>query len=220
MLRLETKEAEEERDSWQSLAQEEQNNRLSAEAEIEQLKVDVIRLETKAATLEYHLENRSTRIITESRADKPLTSYEDLDSWAEDVLGEHIYIHQMALKDCKKNGHPNMLKRVEKTLRAIRDYVVPAHLKGGLDLRELARSKLTEIGMEDKACFVDRDEARRTPGYSVQYENETRVLSDHIKYGNGYDNANQIRIYYFWDDRRKRFVIGKMPSHLPNNLTT
>jgi len=42
MLRLETREAKEERDSWQSLAQEEQNKRLLAEAEIERLKVDVI----------------------------------------------------------------------------------------------------------------------------------------------------------------------------------
>jgi hypothetical protein len=57
-------------------------------------------------------------------------------------------------------------------------------------------------------------------GYSVPYGNDdTRVLYDHFKYGNGYDNANQFRMYYFWDVERKRLVIGKMPSHLRNNLT-
>lgn len=220
LLRFEVKETEEERDSWESLAQEEQNKRISRDAEIERLNAEIFRLETKAATLEYHFENRNFDIHLKPPTDRTLISYDDLESWAEEVLGENVYIHDLALKDCRKNGHPNMLKRIETALLTIRDYVVPARLKGGLDLYEKAREKLTEIGMEDKACFVDRDEAKRTPGYSVQYERETRILNNHFKYGNGYDNANQLRIYYFWDEKRKRLVVGKMPSHLRNNMTT
>lgn len=113
-----------------------------------------------------------------------------------------------------------MLERMSAALIVIRDYVVPFRIHGGLERRALAREKLGELGMEDTPCFAVRDEAKRTPGYSVQYEGETWVLFDHIKYGNGYDNANQIRIYYFWDESRRRFVIGKMPSHLRNNLTS
>jgi hypothetical protein len=137
-----------------------------------------------------------------------------------EALGDHIYIHEAALKDCRKNGHDNMLSRIEKVLLVIRDFIVPFKLKGGLDLRDEAIRRLAEIGMVDKPCFVDRDEAKRAPGYSVRYEGAPQILFDHIKFGNGYDNANQIRIYYFWDAQRKRFVIGKMPSHLRNNLTT
>jgi hypothetical protein len=29
----------------------------------------------------------------------------------------------------------------------------------------------------------------------------------------------RVRIYYSWDEVRQRFVIGKMPTHLRNNLT-
>ena len=112
-----------------------------------------------------------------------------------------------------------MLERLSAVLIVIRDFVVPARLYGGLERYTVAKSKLTELGMEDAPCFVNRDEARRTTGYSVQYEGTTHYLYDHIKYGNGYDNSNQIRIYYFWDEQRSRFVIGKMPSHLRNNLT-
>jgi hypothetical protein len=219
-LKLDLKETEEEREAWQSLAHEEQSKRVSAEAENQRLKAEVERLEVKSAALIQHLENRVVPSSGVERIDRPLESYDDLELWAEEVLGEHVYVHQAALKDCKKNGHETMLKRMESALLVIRDYVVPARLTGGLDLLDDARKKLTEIGMEDSACFVDRNEAKRTPGYSVQYERETAILSDHIKYGNGYDNANQIRIYYFWDDRRKRLVIGKMPSHLRNKLTT
>lgn len=74
--------------------------------------------------------------------------------------------------------------------------------------------------MKDSGCFVNRDEARKNSAYAVHYEGSLHVLYDHLKYGKGYDNANQIRIYYFWDEVRKRHVVGKMPSHLKNNLTS
>ncbi|MBN9555767.1 MAG: hypothetical protein J0H61_14035, partial [Alphaproteobacteria bacterium] len=112
-----------------------------------------------------------------------------------------------------------MLDRIQRALLVIRDFVVPSRICGGLERVNLAREKLAELGMVDTACFVNRDEAKRTAGYTISYEGRVVVLSDHIKYGNGYDNANQIRIYYAWDEVRQRFVIGKMPSHLRNNLT-
>ncbi len=220
VVKVEFDEASEERDSWQSLAHEEQAKRLLGEAEIERLKTENERLSAKAEVLQHRLEIRLDNSIEEKGADRQLSSYGELEDWAEDVLGEHVYIHQAALKDCKKNGHDNMLERIGAALVAIRDYVVPFKIHGGLERRILAREKLGELGMEDTPCFADRDEARRTTGYSVQYEGQTCILYDHIKYGNGYDNGNQIRIYYFWDNHKRRFVVGKMPSHLRNNLTT
>jgi hypothetical protein len=217
---LEYTEALEERDSWQSLALEEQARRLASDAELESFKQANARIEAKARALEYQLAARAVTSNEQLKEDRPLKSYDDLEDWAEEVLGEHVYIHQAALKDCRKNGHNNMLQRISDALIVIRDYVVPARMNVGLDRRELAREKLAELGMEDTPCFVDRDEARRTTGYSVLYGGESQILYDHIKYGNGYDNANQIRIYYFWDGEAKRFVIGKMPTHLRNNLTT
>jgi hypothetical protein len=219
LLRLELKTAKEERDIWETFARDEQNRRLTESAEVERLKAEVARQEAKNKSLEYHLSNRQS---TTQAVDIPplrLTSYENLETWAEYVLNDHVYIHDMALKDCKKNGNRKMLERIESALLVIRDYLVPYHMQGGLDTRTEADTKLAELGMSDSPCFVDREDAKRTPGYTVQYEGEKRYLYDHIKYGNGYDNANQIRIYYFWDDRGKRFVIGKMPSHLPNSLT-
>lgn len=220
VLKLEFGEVAEERESWQSLAQEEQNKRLSAEAEVERLKAELARLENKAAVLQHRLEVRSESVAVEARIDTPLDSYDNLEDWAEEVLGENIHIHPAAIKDCKKNGHDSMLSKIEAALIVARDYIVPFKLNGGLERRELAREKLLEIGMEDSPCFVDRDEAKRTSGYSVQYEGRTEILFDHLKYGNGYDNANQIRIYYFWDVSNRRFVVGKMPTHLRNNLTS
>ncbi|MBN9554362.1 MAG: hypothetical protein J0H61_06785, partial [Alphaproteobacteria bacterium] len=54
-LKLSYREMTEERDTWQSLAQEEQSQRLEAEASVERLQEEMRRLEIKANTLEYHL---------------------------------------------------------------------------------------------------------------------------------------------------------------------
>lgn len=208
----------EERDEWQSLAVEEQDRRFAAEKDVERLKAEVARLEAKARMFEYRA-GLTQGVAFEAEADRPLLSYDDLEDWAEEVLGEGVYLHQAALKDCRKNGHANMLARIQAALLIMRDHMTPGRAKNDPAQREIARKKLAELGIEDTACFVDRDEARHRPQYSVRYEGETRILYDHLKYGNGWDNANQIRIYYFWDADRARYVVGKMPSHLPNNLT-
>lgn len=217
-LKAQLEEIAEERDEWDSLAHEEQKKRLAVETEIERLKAEVARLTAKSQALEHQFRDRDYTI--EIKEARPLRSYEDLEEWSDEVLGDHILIHPAALKDCRKNGHLSMLTKIEDALIILRDFWIPAKLEGGMERWEIARSKFTENGMEDSACFVDREESKRTVGYSVQSEGLTRVLYDHIKYGNGYDNANQIRIYYFWDSEQKRMIIGKMPSHLRNNLTS
>jgi len=218
-LKLEIRELEEDRDTWRGLATSEQDRARALDAEIERLKAEFARVEAKNSALEYQLKNRSVVPKPETVPDRNLNSYDDLEDWADEVLGEHVHIHASALKDCRKHGHERMLSKIESALLVIRDYLVPARRESGKELRALADQKLNELGMEDTPCFVDREEAKQVPGYSVPYDGQTRVLFDHIKYGNGYDNANQIRIYYFWDEEKKRFVVGKMPTHLRNNLT-
>lgn len=211
-------EVEEERDTWESLAHEEVAKRLALEAEAERLRTEAARLTAKASALERSL-GSPAKETTDSVPQRRLSSYLDLEDWAGEVLGPNVYVHPAALKDCRKNGHENMLDRIEAALLVIRDFVVPARKDGGIERRDLAKKKLLELGMDDTACFVERDEAKRSPPYKVQYNGTSVVLFDHIKYGNGYDNANQIRIYYTWDAKNEVFVIGKMPSHLKNNMT-
>ena len=220
LLKVQYDEIVEQCDAWMSLAESETSKTTAAEAEIERLKQEVARLQAKTNALEHHLQSRGEVRFQQTKPERRLNSYADLEDWADEVLADSIYIHQAALSDCRKNGHDKMLERIEKVLLVIRDFWIPARINGGLDRRKLTEEKLAQLGMEDTPCFVDKTEAKRTSGYSVNYEGETVILADHIKYGNGYNNSNQLRIYYFWDDAKKKFVIGKMPSHLPNNLTT
>lgn len=211
---------EEEKNTWEALAQEQQEMYFEAEVEVEKLEEEIDRQKAKSVALAHALEARGGHQSPDLKGDRHLESYEELDEWARDVLGPKVVIHRSALKDCRKNGHDSMLRRIEDVLIIIRDFVAPAKLEGGYERQESAKLKLAEIAMDDSSCFADRDEAKRTTGYSVRYQGEERVLYDHIKYGNGYDNANQIRIYYFIDGVQKKFIVGKMPSHLRNNLTS
>ncbi len=165
------------------------------------------------------LSDNSYVVDQTANVDRVLESYDDLEDWAEQVLGPQICIHSKALKDCRKNGHPDMLGRIADTLIAIRDYWIPFRLEGGLDKKEAAEKALAALGVDDEACFTRREKAAERPDYSIQDGTIRRVLHDHFKYGNSRHNSEQFRIYYSWDDENRRLIIGKMPSHLPNDMS-
>lgn len=186
---------------------------------------DVQRMQDEIAGLKtenYRLRNLPTFAEVADPHEKPvrpLAGYDDLEDWAEEVLGPHMYIHSRALKDCRKNGHPDMLGRMADTLLAIRDHWIPFKLHGGLDRKEAAEKSLAALGVEDEPCFKRREKASEKPEYGVQDGNVTRVLYDHFKYGNSRQNGEQFRIYYSWDAEGQRLIIGKMPSHLKNDMS-
>ena len=188
----------------------------AAQQEVQRLLDEISRLKNENYRLTENSKLGGTQDL-KVKQDRALESYDDLESWAEDVLGPHFYIHKKALKDCSKNGHTDMLGRIADTLIAIRDYWIPSKISGGLDKNEAAIKALAELGVEDECCFTRRDKAAEKPEYSVRIGNVTWVLYDHFKYGNSRQNSEQFRIYYSWDEDNRRLIIGKMPSHLPND---
>ncbi|HQS95722.1 MAG TPA: FlxA-like family protein [Novosphingobium sp.] len=183
---------------------------------------DVQRLQDEIARLK--AENYRLRTIqnpaseaAEPVVDRPLESYDDLEAWAEDVLGPNIFIHSRAIRECRKVGHPAMLERITATLLAIRDHWIPYKLQGGLDRKNKADKALLALGVIDTGCFTRRERAAEEREYSVTEGKIRWVLYDHFKYGKSRDNSEQFRIYYAWDDEAQRLIIGKMPSHLQND---
>ncbi|WP_143524056.1 hypothetical protein [Rhizobium rhizosphaerae] len=194
------------------------SNEKAAQQDTQRLQEEISQLKRENYRLR-GLNERNGEADANDNKCRPLENYEDLKDWAEEVLGRHIYIHQKALKDSSKNGHPDMLAKISDTLIAIRDFWIPSKLLGGLDRKKAAENALASLGVEDEGCFTRREKAAEKPEYSVQYNGITRVLYDHFKYGNSRQNSEQFRIYYSWDEDNKRLIIGKMPSHLPNDLS-
>ena len=187
----------------------------AAQQDVQRMQDEISRLKAE----NYRLRNAvpSGTAVEDKPAERTLTSYDDLEEWAEEVLGPHIFIHNKAVKECRKNGHPDMLDRIADTLMAIRDHWIPFKLEAGLERKEAAEMALAALGVEDEGCFTRRDKASEKPDYSVREGTITWVLYDHFKYGNSRQNSEQFRIYYAWDDEGRRLIIGKMPSHLPND---
>jgi len=185
---------------------------------------DVQRMQDEIARLKaenYHLRTAAQHatVVEKKPAERELASYDDLEDWADEVLGPHIFIHNKAIRECRKNGHPDMLERIANTLLVIRDHWIPFKLEGGLDRKEAAENALAALGVEDEGCFTRREKASEKPEYSVREGTITWVLYDHFKYGNSRQNSEQFRMYYAWDEEGRRLIIGKMPSHLPNDMS-
>jgi hypothetical protein len=216
VLRRQVDELLQDLQSAETLNEDEMRTRLDVEAREEALKAEV---ETLKRRLTEALRERPVESPGAVVPDRQLESYEDLEDWAEDVLGEDIVLMPQAAKDCRKNGSAAMLRRIESVLLVLRDEYVPARKSADRDARLKAERSLQTLGFEDTPCFATREDARNWAQYSVVYRNEKTVLYDHFKNGNGYDNSSQARIYYAWDDDLERLVIGKMPSHLRNSHT-
>ena len=193
------------------------DNEKSARHEVEQLKSENDRL--RAALYRFQTAGTEQGVEAAKPADRPLTSYDDLEDWADEVLGPQITIHRRALKESRQDGHPDMLERIANTLLVIRDYWIPHKLYGGLERRNACINALAQLGVTDESCFARRDKARDRPEYAVQDGKFKRILYDHFKYGNSRSNAEQFRIYYAWDDEAKQLIVGKMPCHLPNDMS-
>ncbi|MFB0611980.1 hypothetical protein [Aurantiacibacter poecillastricola] len=189
----------------------------AAQQDVQRMQDEIGRLKAENYRLRSSAQNAT--VVEEKPAERELASYDDLEDWADEVLGPHIFIHNKAIRECRKNGHPDMLERIASTLLAIRDHWIPFKLEGGLDRKETAEKALAELGVEDEGCFTRREKASEKPEYSVREGRITWVLYDHFKYGNSRQNSEQFRMYYAWDEEGHRLIIGKMPSHLPNDMS-
>lgn len=202
--------------SADALNDDEVKLRLDVEAREEELKneIEILKRRLTAA-----LSAQPELVPQEEAPARELETYEDLPDWAEEVLAGSVVIMQPALRDCRKNGSDNMLRRLESVLLILRDEYVPARRSKSREDRAAAEASLQRHGFEDTPCFANRDDASKWNQYSVVYKGDRTVLYDHFKNGNGTDNSSQARIYYHWDEEDGVLVIGKMPSHLPNSHT-
>lgn len=189
----------------------------AAQQDVQRMQDEIGRL--KAENYRLRTAGQHATVVEEKPAERALASYDDLEEWADEVLGPHIFIHNKAIRECRKCGHPDMLDRIANTLLAIRDYWIPFKLEGGLERKEAAENALAALGVEDEGCFTRREKASERPEYSVREGTITWVLYDHFKYGNSRQNSEQFRMYYAWDEEGRRLIIGKMPSHLPNDMS-
>ncbi|MBE1237223.1 hypothetical protein IHV25_06135 [Phaeovibrio sulfidiphilus] len=175
-------------------------------------------------------ENRSLRLCVEAlrnalRANdrdipcEPLEKYDDIETWAEQNLIGSVWIAPKALRETRKANFRD-IERFSKTLLLLRDLYVPMRINPSPTAREAYNDALSELGLEDSACFSNRNDIKNFPEYKVTYGRDCFLCHDHIKYGGGYDGRDMFRIYYHWHEEEQKLLIGHMPTHLDNMRTS
>lgn len=151
--------------------------------------------------------------------DQRLLTYDNFEEWADNVLGEHIEVTSRAIRETEKHGAPEIIEKFQNTLLLIRDCYVPMKLGIEGSSPEIFRSACLDLGIEESACFSQKNDIKNFPGYRATFNGRRLWLDRHFKFGNGTDLRRMFRIYYLWDEDTGTVVIGHMPTHLDNNVT-
>ena len=88
--------------------------------------------------------------------------------------------------------------------------------------RQICDEKLKELGLELSLSISDSRAGEQGDEYKVVYplgSEKKRLLEHHLRKGSDRDERFCLRIYFFWDEKLKRVIIGWLPSHLDTRST-
>lgn len=129
-------------------------------------------------------------------------------NWIENNFAETLILTQRAKNEMKKYSGA-----MDTALLC--DGIIYLHGYSLYRMGEITDKELelyaSDAGWE--ACFSGKEAVKLYKSeYSVKYNNVTYILEQHIKYG--VKSQNLIRVYFTWDDKLRKIIIGSMPEHL------
>jgi hypothetical protein len=91
--------------------------------------------------------------------------------------------------------------------------------RGGAAQQKRLKAKLIELGVQLGPSISRAGAGQCGEHYFVIYpvpENpqNREFLGMHVKKGNSRDQSRCLRIYFFWDSKKRCVVVGWLPSHL------
>lgn len=210
-LQLELDGTRAERDEWRQLAE-------GSDAEAEQARSDYLLVADQLSRGERRTRDASGRPQT-AEADIP-TGLSELRAWAEKWFPHKLVLLPRAIR-AAEDSHCDLVQLVYQCLILLgTDYRDARLSEPGAHARFQARLK--ELGVEDEPAISDTGAGQEGDAYFVLWPPGTkqkRKLERHLKRGNDKSGKRLLRIYYFWDDRMRRVVIGWLPGHLPTRQT-
>jgi hypothetical protein len=86
--------------------------------------------------------------------------------------------------------------------------------------RRALEERLRTAGLRLSGSISESERGRFHNHYHVMTDDGERFLESHIRNGGSTaDPVRCLRVYFFWDEKRKQVVVGSLPSHLPNRLS-
>ena len=136
------------------------------------------------------------------------TDKDKICDWIENIFAENIVLTQRAKAEMRKySGNLD----------------ISSFCDGVVYMNSYARYRKHEISEVELQLYAERNNwevqncgketiKMRKSDYTVTYENEQYILDLHIKHGVKAEEL--LRIYFCWDEKRQKILIGSMPGHL------
>ena len=132
----------------------------------------------------------------------------DVCKWAEDNFSDDIIVAPRAVSEMKKYSG-------SLDIASLCDGIVYLSAYARFRRQEISEEELSlyaqRCNWDVQGCGKEALKMHRTD-YTVTYDGKAYTLDQHIKHGIQSDEL--IRIYFCWDDKLRRIIIGSMPKHL------
>lgn len=145
-----------------------------------------------------------------------------IEEWANQYLGDRVFIHPRAISGAKKSSyrHPELVYRGLQLLGG-EYYDMKAGSLGNdtSTMKELFDLKCRALHLEDTFSINKAAAGHHREQYFVTSGKNKLFLEKHLCNGSSKDPSKTLRIYYAWDDKNEKVVVGHMPDHLDNGMT-
>jgi hypothetical protein len=152
--------------------------------------------------------------------------YDALNAWVEENYGDQVVLSS-AVKSMLKNPKAGKYRDVNLIYAAV-ETLATNYYKMKVSVGQEAEfyrarfeSHLARLHLEDDPSLSPLSFKNRLlrDDYTVKVDGEKHILGRHLKRGGSADPTEIVRVYYAWDEKRKRVVIGGLAGHKPNTLT-
>ena len=147
-------------------------------------------------------------------------NWDDLETWVELYGQNRLVLHPRAAKAARESPFKD-IPLAYKAMDYLVRYYVPMRTRSPDDHDAYQRSKqaLAELGLEESDVGTADEIKRYKKQYKRLYEGKEVTLDRHLKRGVGFGGDFQFRLYFYYDIKAEKVLVGHMPTHLTNRLT-
>ncbi|MBX3627184.1 MAG: hypothetical protein KF892_19370 [Rhizobacter sp.] len=141
------------------------------------------------------------------------TALDQVDAWALDQYPGRLVLLNRAARSAKKSpfSEPQLVYRCLD--RLARQYVEARRTGNPVD------ALFEDLGVGLERTGDPNRLSQWKEKYFVPHRGTNRFLEWHLKRGSDHNEANTLRIYFFYDEDDEQVIIGHLPSHLTNSQT-
>jgi hypothetical protein len=141
----------------------------------------------------------------------------ELEKWAERELAGKLLLHPRALRGARKSKfqQPELIFR---SLSILGTEYRNVRIDGAQHSGPALEKGLNDFDLHITEAISPGGAGQHGDNYYIYYPpgqlRTKELLTHHVKKGNDRDERTCLRVYFFWDAKTKRVVIGWLPSHL------